>query len=234
MDLNEIQSRYKKYYSKVQYESKNGLASNLYHRALEKNLIRNHFENVLEVGAGAGQHLTFVQHEFKNYFLTDLNYPEISPQTKNQISKLSKEGKNIKIEPQNVEKMTYNDSSFDRVITTCVLHHVENPIAALIELRRVTSNNGVINIYAPSDPGLLYRFFQMIISTSSLRNYFSLNEIRFLRASEHRNHISSISGLIDGIFGDDAIHVKHFPKFNFGWNTRLFSVYTIQIRKDCA
>ena len=141
------------------------------------------------------------------------------------------QNKKVHIETQDVQNLTFASSFFDRVITSCLLHHVQLPIRALEELRRVTKNNGIITIYLPSDPGALYRFSQFFVSTLSLKKSFSLDEIRFLRASEHRNHVSSIAGLIKGVFANDLIKTRTFPKVNFGWNMQLFQIYTIQVRK---
>jgi ubiquinone/menaquinone biosynthesis C-methylase UbiE len=231
MNLEKIQEKYQKYYKEIHYRGNTGKATNFYHRALEKDAKKRFFSNVLEVGAGTGEHLEFVLHDFKNYFLTDLNLPNPSIKQEELISKLKNHNRNLYLEIQNVEKLTYEDSSFDRVISTCLLHHVQSPVKALQEMRRVTGNNGIISIYLPSDPGFLYRLTQFLVSTRSLKKYFTLSEIKYLRANEHRNHVASISGLISGVFADDKIKINSFPKINFGWNTRLFQTYTIQVQK---
>jgi ubiquinone/menaquinone biosynthesis C-methylase UbiE len=46
---------------------------------------------------------------------------------------------------------------FDRVIVTCVLHHIPNLELALTEIRRVAKPGAQINLYVPCDPGSLYR-----------------------------------------------------------------------------
>lgn len=231
MNLEKIQEKYQKYYAEIQYRGNTGKATNFYHRLLEKRFKNKFFRNVLEVGAGSGEHLKFVLHDFENYFLTDLILPNLSIQQNDLASKLRTQNRNIHLEIQNVEKLTYDDSSFDRVISTCLLHHVQSPVKALQEMRRVTGNDGIISIYLPSDPGFLYRLSQFLVSTRSLKKYLTLPEIKYLRANEHRNHVASISGLISGVFANDRIEKDSFPKINFGWNTRLFQTYFIKVHK---
>ena len=232
MNLDEIRQRYLKHYAEVQYKGNGGRATNYYHRLMEVDSKDKTFHHVLEVGAGSGEHLKFVKHDFINYYLTDLAPPKISSDLTALISEYRIQNKNVHIETQDVQNLTFSSSFFDRVITSCLLHHVQLPTQALKELRRVTKNNGIITIYLPADPGALYRFSQFFVSTLSLKKSFSFDEIRFLRASEHRNHVSSIAGLIKGVFANDLIKMRAFPKVNFGWNLRFFQIYTIQVRKN--
>jgi ubiquinone/menaquinone biosynthesis C-methylase UbiE len=199
--------------------------------ALEKNLEDEHFKNVLEVGSGSGEHLKYVQHDFDKYVVSDLFMPDIAASIQVKIEDLKRQKKSIELVIENVENLTFSDSSFNRVVSTCLLHHVSNPVLALNEMRRVTANDGLISIYVPSDPGMIYRLAQAIVSTRALRQYFSSSEIRFLRSGEHRNHVASLTGLIKGIFENDEISVRSCPKVNFGWNTRLFQIFSIRVVK---
>jgi ubiquinone/menaquinone biosynthesis C-methylase UbiE len=232
MNLNDIQERYKSIYDKTQYGNRTGRASSFFHTALEKGLDHSHFKNVLEVGSGSGEHLQFIRHNFDKYIVSDLFMPDISTSIQVKIDDLKRQKKSIELAAENVENLTFSNSTFNRVVSTCLLHHVANPVLALQEMRRVTANDGLISIYIPSDPGMIYRLAQMIVSTRALREYFSSSEIRFLRAGEHRNHVASLSGLIHGIFENDVVSVQSFPKVNTGWNTRLFQIYSIRILKS--
>ena len=231
MNLDEIKERYLKHYADVQYKGNGGRATNYYHRLMEVGFKGHAYNDVLEVGAGSGEHLNFVKHDFRNYYLTDDVPPSTSPELEALISQYRIQKKLVHIQTQDVQNLTFSSETFDRVIATCLFHHLPFPAKAFEELRRVTKNSGIVTLYLPADPGLLYRFSQFFVSTLSLRKSFTIAEIRYLRASEHRNHILSITGLIHGIFANDLIKKRAFPKFNFGWNTRLFEIYSIQIRK---
>lgn len=183
------------------------------------------------MGLGGGQHFNFVKSKFNFYKITDLILPNLIPSVTNKVNQMNKNDIKVSIESQNVEQLTYESGTFDRTIVTCVLHHLKNPMQALEEIRRVTMDGGLISIYLPSDPGLLYRIAQMLVSNNSFKNHFSKKELKLLRALEHRNHVSSLLEMIYEIFESDELTFRTFPILNFGWNTSLFQIVTIKIRK---
>jgi phosphatidylethanolamine/phosphatidyl-N-methylethanolamine N-methyltransferase len=231
MNLDLIQERYGKLYEEIQYLSTTGKASNFYHRKMEWYSQDEIFDNVLEVGSGSGEHLRFVNHNFKKYIISDLRMPTLCKSAEEIVARRNHENEVIELRAINVENIAFSDSVFERVVSTCVLHHVENPYRALMEMRRVVTHDGMIDLYIPSDPGIIYRIAQHLVSTRAMKNHFSSSEIKFLRASEHRNHVASLSGLIKGVFSGDEISTYSFPKINLGWNTRLFQIYSIKVKK---
>ena len=72
-------------------------------------------------------------------------------------TKFVSENPKISFEIVDVHKTPYTDNSFDRVIATCLLHHLDNPIIALQEIRRIVKTDGIVSISLPCDPGLAYR-----------------------------------------------------------------------------
>ena len=120
-------------------------------------------------------------------------------------------------------------NEFDRVITTCVLHHLNKPLTALNEIRRVTKQNGVISILLPSDPGLIFRIIRKITADRYLKKQGIVN-IKFLRATEHRNHVQSLDGMIMHVFQEDSITKRSYPIDRLSWNFSLFTIYQIKVR----
>jgi ubiquinone/menaquinone biosynthesis C-methylase UbiE len=51
---------------------------------------------------------------------------------------------NVTFDVQDVHRLTYPDSSFDVVHAHQVLQHVEDPVGALTEMRRVTKTGGIV------------------------------------------------------------------------------------------
>jgi phosphatidylethanolamine/phosphatidyl-N-methylethanolamine N-methyltransferase len=233
MNYQEIEERYKKYYGITQYGRSTGSVNKFWHQRLEKNLPKSFFENVLEVGSGSGEHLCFVSHGFNNYYVTDLYLPNLleTVKVKVELGKKFNQKQHVFVRQENVEKLSFNENSFQRVVSTCLFHHLENPLLALQELRRVTCDGGSVSVYLPSDPGIMYRIAQALVSTSSLRKYFSKKEISFLRAGEHRNHVQSLTRLIEGVFAEDSLKKYSFPLINLGWNFNFFYIYQITISK---
>jgi ubiquinone/menaquinone biosynthesis C-methylase UbiE len=113
-----------------------------------------HFDRVLEIGAGTGEHLSFVRHSFNEYILTDLD-PQTLDVAKKKLAGIH-DGK-IAFEAQKGERLDYPENSFDRVIATHVLEHIYQPHLAIKEWTRILNNEGVLTILIPTDPGLAWR-----------------------------------------------------------------------------
>ena len=77
---------------------------------------------ILEIGAGRGEHLKFVKADYSKYVMTD-----ISEWGKTEIEEIIKLDHRISFELANIEKLSFPDNTFDRVICTCVLIHVDEP-----------------------------------------------------------------------------------------------------------
>jgi ubiquinone/menaquinone biosynthesis C-methylase UbiE len=114
----------------------------------------DHFSRVLEIGAGTGEHVPFVQHKFDSYTLTDLDEKTLKVA---QAKLASNYGNKLKFETQAGEGLSYDDNSFDRVVATHVLEHIYRPHLAIKEWRRVVRNGGVLSILIPTDPGMAWR-----------------------------------------------------------------------------
>jgi phosphatidylethanolamine/phosphatidyl-N-methylethanolamine N-methyltransferase len=125
------------------------------HRLTEKAFSnKKHFDRVLEIGAGTGEHLPYVMHSFSEYTASDLD-PKTLEIAANK-SKALHVGK-VKFETQPGSNLTYAADTFDRVIATHVLEHIYQPHLALKEWCRVLKSGGVLSILIPTDPGLAWR-----------------------------------------------------------------------------
>lgn len=219
---NPLQQRYSEIYSDARYGSEKDKAHVFYHTKLEKNLSDDFYPLVLEIGAGSGEHLQYVRHGYSKYILSDIVLPE-----NKLISKLFPK---VIIQQEDAQNLNIDSNLVDRVIVTCVLHHLSDPYKSLSEIRRVAKNGASISIYLPSDPGLLYRFAQYLSSNRKLRKFFSKSELQILRGLEHRNHVASLEAMIRDTFYKDKIFRYDFP-FKASWNLRLFTIYQIEISK---
>ncbi|MDP5238445.1 class I SAM-dependent methyltransferase [Uliginosibacterium sp. 31-16] len=125
------------------------------HRLTEKKFNeRDHFARVLEIGAGTGEHLSFVRHGFDEYVLTDLDAKTLDVAKNKSDNKFSNK---LKFEVQSGATLSYSDDRFDRLIATHVLEHIYQPHLALKEWQRVIKNGGVLSILIPTDPGVAWR-----------------------------------------------------------------------------
>jgi phosphatidylethanolamine/phosphatidyl-N-methylethanolamine N-methyltransferase len=179
-------------------------SAKILHAALESGLRGKTFKQVLEVGANRGEHSLFVKHNFEKYTASDLVLPEGgSEYTQDQ---------RIVFDLQNVEHLTYSDEIFDRVVSTCLFHHIPNPEKGFAELRRVTKVGGLISILLPTDPCFTYRYLRYFATVIPAKRIGKDKEIQLIHAREHRNHFYGLRTLIHHTFDSDEIKVLYPTK----------------------
>ena len=217
----------KSYSSQSVTGNTNNIASKYFHKALEKNVSRllSHQSDkqiLLEVGAGDGEHIQFVSpNTYEQYIMSDLR------EVKHDLA-----SSKIKYVRANVENLPFNDDEFDRVICTCLLHHVEKPWIALREMRRVARKGrypGLVSIALPHDPGILYRGLKKIARKRKL-SLIDKIDFELIDALEHRNHYLSLSKMIRTEFKHDLINSKVYPLKLGSYHLEAFSIFQIQIR----
>jgi phosphatidylethanolamine/phosphatidyl-N-methylethanolamine N-methyltransferase len=181
---------------------------------------------VLEVGAGAGQHFKFVEKTYAKYVMTDINSSLLPKNTK--ASRLQ----NIEYKIADVQNLPFKQGSFDRVISTCLLHHLNDVEKALSEIKRVTkSGGGLVSIYLSCDPGILNRVLRKLLIIPKAKK-LGFNEYEVFIAREHRNHFQSIKVMIEEVFKGHLIQIRYYPFKIRSWNLNTFCIFQIQIVTD--
>lgn len=112
------------------------------------------FDRVLEIGAGTGEHLPDVRHQFDEYTLSDMD-PKALNVARGKLSEVY--GGKLRFEVQTGANLAYDNNTFDRVVATHVLEHICQPHLALKEWARVLRDGGVMSVLIPTDPGLAWR-----------------------------------------------------------------------------
>ena len=135
--------------------------------------------------------------------------------------------KNVIVEMQDVTKLSYEDNFFDRVVITCVLVHLDDPVQALNEIRRVLKPGGYVSLYLPCEPGFLLRIVRKF-STRAKAKRLGIQEISFLHFLEHKNYFIAIDFFVRHIFSDSWIISRYYPFPFLSWNLNLFKLYTIK------
>lgn len=200
------------------------LATKFLHRALEKfpNKSKKAFPTTLEIGGGEGLHFEYVKSHFEKYLLTDIRTSKLTPFAEKALS----EGK-LEFSIEDAERLTIEDSSVDRTIFACVLHHLNDPEKALNEARRVTKPGGLISIYLPCDPGLTYRLLRKFFTRKISRELGIDYELQNVR--QHINHYYQIAKLINEVFKVDQIRKKNFPISFFAYDFNIFTILHITV-----
>lgn len=234
MLMGEIEDFYDNFYTVTQYSGLMGQFHKKYHSQIIKHLKSNSLSDILEVGAGFGEHLSNGYRDFNSYTLLDLQMRRNDPRLQDNLRFL---------EPSQIEKlnfvkadasdMPFDDGSFDRVVITCVLHHFKQLDKSLVEIRRVLKSDGIIVIYLPCDPGLIYRFIRHFMSHKKQSKIMKrdLTYIKYLWSLEHTGHYPGIMACINYIFRDYKITKRKFPLPFLSWNFNLFNIIIISPRK---
>lgn len=213
---------YSKFYSLTSSKGSTGLLHKIAHSQLEKNLFDAKYSKILEVGANQEEHLPFINISFDEYTMTDISYPRVQTEIEN-YDKITKTF-------ADVQNLNFETESFNRIIVSCVLHHVSNPLLALLEIRRVCANLGTVSIHLSADPSLLYRLLWRIGSLPKLKKSDPNIDFKVMHAMEHVGNCFSIETMIYSVFSGDKIRKKRFP-FPFTWNLNLHTTYQIKVSK---
>ena len=96
-----------------------------------KHLLKSAKGNILEIGIGMGTNLTV-------YPKVISNITAIDP----YVRELPQSGIFVTIIPENAERMSFEDNTFDTVVSTFSLCSMDNLVAALTEINRVLKPGG--------------------------------------------------------------------------------------------
>jgi ubiquinone/menaquinone biosynthesis C-methylase UbiE len=146
-----------------------------------------HFGKVVEVGAGAGEHLGFVRHSFDEYVLTDWN--DIRLERARAALPEALRAK-VKVAREDATKLSLPAGSVDRLIACHILEHLPQPHEVLREWHRVLRRGGVLSILLPCDPGLLWRLGRLLGPRANARR--AGIDYDYWMAREHVNPIGNL------------------------------------------
>jgi len=189
------------------------------HKTLERGFSKMLQPRILEVGGNIGEHIHFVSEDFLSYTLTD--YRQTTFKSENE---------KINFLIADVHNLPFKEDTFDRTISTCLLHHLDDPKKALEEMRRVTVHNGLISILVPCDPGFASRFAKKIGPSRKWRAA-GISNPDFFHYLQHRNHFPGVMSAIDEVFGGDKLKKRFWPLGVRSWNINLYSTNQIRVIK---
>lgn len=123
-------------------------------------------EKILDAGCGTGALLMALKERYSDIVAEGLDPDEMALEIAKKKS--GKKGLDIKWHLGFMEKMPFDDGSFDIVVSTLALHHVnpEKKLQALMECRRVLRPSGrmVLVDVSPDDTGLFGRAIYKVMS----------------------------------------------------------------------
>lgn len=225
---------YSEVYSNVFYGAGgSGFGSRYFHKKLRRvmDAKKVKFGKIIEVGAG---HLEFLSSnldlEFGEY--TAVDKTDYQTSNKEQFDCLfSNFDNNIKFVNAPAENLPFPSNSFDLGFSTCLLHHVDDPIAVMLELHRVVRVGGRIIWAMPTDPGILNRLTKTLLTYPQIKKYTDYDP-KIFYAVEHRNHVMALSTILQFLHRDDLLQFKYLPLRLKSWNFNLMVIASIVKRTD--
>ncbi|MBU3689714.1 MAG: hypothetical protein B7C54_03005 [Acidimicrobiales bacterium mtb01] len=193
-----------------------GFAGSMYrrtHRLVERG-VDNSDKRILEIGAGKGEHLAFVRGSFSEYVMLEPN----------QTSRIEADEPKVRVVAGRAEDTDFPPESFDRVISMCVLHHVDDVAQVLRNIRSWLAPGGVFSLFLPSDPGVLNRLNRRLFVTPRARRA-GFDSYPLINAREHKNHYWAIKTELDHQFSGFGISRRYFPLPIPAGNLSLCSIW---------
>jgi phosphatidylethanolamine/phosphatidyl-N-methylethanolamine N-methyltransferase len=189
-----------------------------FEKVLEKYWDKKSISKTLEIGFGSGEHLKYVKdipkEEYTGVDLFPLQAGKLSQGINSGLIKV------LKIIEANVEDLPFPDNYYDRVSSTCLFHHLDDPLAAMLEVRRIVKVGGEITVVMPTDPGILNQLIKNMYSYRRIKK-FSTFEPSLIYALEHKNHVISLISLFKEVFKNDKVKIRYLPLKFKSWNFNL-------------
>jgi ubiquinone/menaquinone biosynthesis C-methylase UbiE len=142
---------------------------------------------ILDAGCGFGVIPVELAKRFPDSEITAIDLGEPLLEIAGSLAKESGVENRIIFKTGDVQNLEFKDRSFDLVINTFMLHIVEDPVAMLNEIERVTKDDGIILI---SD---LRRIWMGIIM-KKLKTSFTLNEAKEIINSSNLRQGNAANG----------------------------------------
>jgi len=192
------------------------------HKLLDKPFTQMSNICLIEVGSGSGQHFNCSKLQPKEYLEVDLRNPE----SKSTASIKNFENRRF-VQDDAIYLAKIPDKYFDGLIATCLLAHLQDMETALINWRRVVKPGGILSIYIPNEPGILYPIVRGLITKPRIQKAGYDDD--FLHWKDHRNHFPGMRSMIKHVFTTDTIRFSSFPLKFLNWNFGLFTIVKINV-----
>lgn len=190
------------------------------HSMLELGALGGRGLSILEIGGNLGEHLNYVRNDFSSYLVTD--YRNTRP---------SFSDTRVSFQIADVHELPFQDSTFDRVIVTCVFHHLTFPETALEEILRVVKNEGQISVLLPCDPGLFYRVAKVLGPARKWKKS-GIKNPKYYHYQQHKNHFPGLLSIFIEKCDKHIVSIKFWPLKIRSWNLNLFTALQINVSKE--
>jgi phosphatidylethanolamine/phosphatidyl-N-methylethanolamine N-methyltransferase len=224
-----VDSYYAKHYAKVHSSGQMLKAASAMHTHLERRRSSAVYGVTLELGAGSFQHYPHVSHGRDHYIATDIRVPEDSPLF--QALRAGTGPSDLEFRQMDATQIEFPPHSVDRIVASCLIMHLPDPLKALQEWQRVCRPDGVIDFLVPCDPGIALRIFRRLVSEPTAKRLgVSAEEFRLVNAIDHISAFPRVLALAQAALEPTRrMHVDYFPlRFLRSWNLNAFAIVSIE------
>jgi ubiquinone/menaquinone biosynthesis C-methylase UbiE len=116
-------------------------------------------KNVLDIGCGNGELSEILVRRGMNVISTDLGFDSIrraSEKINARLSRRPRQDSPIRFVQGDIYRLPYDDASFDAVVASEIIEHLENPREAFSEVARVLKSGGYFIVATPYMEKLQY------------------------------------------------------------------------------
>lgn len=214
---NLIDSYYRDFYGRVHGEGTAGKANARLQADLERSHRGEHFSTVLELGAGDLLHVNHVVHTFDRYVAADIRTPASMDGWTVLPGADVPAGPGRYFAQLDASRVAFADETFDRLVATCLLMHLDDPMAALEDWRRVVKVGGSLDVLVPCDPGLLVRTYRTLVSRRRAAS-LGFEHFDLVNAVDHKSPVNSLLTIARYVFSEDALSLDWYPFRIPSWN----------------
>ena len=212
-------SKLDRMYSQHLYTGFVGIFMHYCHKNLESYDFGENLSKILEVGPGTVPHAPYIKHSYEEYHILETS--------EYAIQDLKRQGYK-KIKSYDGVAIPYSDESFDRIIMSHVLEHINNPHNFLLDLIKKLKKGGVLSISLPTDPGFFWRASRQLIKILSLHKDQNLSNLEYdyINSIEHINSIFNLRNIIkyhfSGNYSETFLPFRiRLPDLNLFYNVHI-------------
>lgn len=222
-----VENYYTNHYRHVHSKGGLGLANRYMHKKLEPKFGKPN-KVVLELGSGNFEHYNFVTAPYQKYISTDIRKP---PSSLKKVFESAHSGNTFLI--ADARKLNFDNSTFDLVISACLLVHLTDVISVIKEWQRVCKSSGEIRFVVPCDPGIILRIFRRLISVPTAKKMkVDKKTYQLVNAIEHISSFNRTKTLVENaVSSSNTLKVTYFPfPFLRSWNLNAFAIFSIYVK----
>ena len=193
-------------YDKYLYSGLQGIVMRRNHKILSSGIPLEANKSILEIGGAAKPHCSLVELQgVESYWVSDTRQTfENNPLPDNYGLK-----EHYYDDDPEFEGFKVSGLSFSRIIASHVWEHVDDPEVTLLKWVGLLSENGILDIAIPCDPGWAWRLGQLVGRKKATQIYgISSSDIDLLMAREHVNSCQNLIRIVKAYTGRGG---KYFP-----------------------